>query len=250
MTLLSSTFSVICFLFVFQSTDPIQLIPVDGGVVDRGALSSSLQVQQTGYRQDSSFEKLYRIAGSEDVYVRTSGGLHAVFRSSEYMQTKDGEIPLVPAGTVYCIGKLRPEFIAQLGVLQSPRTQETIPEMIKKDFGRIINISSIGGQWGGYNQVHYAASKAAIINLTRSVAKIYGKSGITSNAIAIGLVATDMSERELNTQAGKEKVASIPITRLGTPDEVGSLVTYLASNDAAYITGQTINLNGGMYFDS
>lgn len=130
MTLLSSTFSVICFLFVFQSTDPIQLIPVDGGVVDRGALSSSLQVQQTGYRQDNSFEKLYRIAGSEDVYVRTSGGLHAVFRSSEYMQTKDGEIPLVPAGTVYCIGKLRPEFIAQLGVLQSPRTQETIPEMM------------------------------------------------------------------------------------------------------------------------
>ena len=128
MTLLSSTSSVICFLFVFQSTDPIQLIPVDGGVVDRGALSSSLQVQQSGYRQDNSFEKLYRIVGSEDVYVRTSGGLHAVFRSSEYIQTKDGEIPIVPAGTVYCIGELRPEFIAQLGILQSPRTQESIPE--------------------------------------------------------------------------------------------------------------------------
>ena len=128
MFFLSTTISVACFLFGIQSTDPIQLIPVDGGVVDRGALSSSLLVQQTGYRQDNSFEKLYRVAGSEDIYVRTSGGLHAVFRSSEYMHTQDGEVPIVPAGTVYCIGELRPEFIFQLGALHSPKTQELIPE--------------------------------------------------------------------------------------------------------------------------
>ena len=113
---------------VLQQDNPVELIPVEGGVADRGSLSDSLRSMPVDLRQNQSFEKLYKIAGSEDVYVRTSGGLHAVFRSSEYMQTKDGEIPLVPAGTVYCIGKLRPEFIAQLGVLQSPRTQETIPE--------------------------------------------------------------------------------------------------------------------------
>ena len=128
--------------------------------------------------------------------------------------------------------------------------QETIPEMIKIGFGRIINISSIGGQWGGYNQVHYAASKAALINLTRSIAKIYSKYGITSNAIAPGLLATDMSENELVANAGQAKLAAIPISRLGSINEIASIVTYLASDEAGYITGQTINLNGGMYFST
>ena len=73
--------------------------------------------------------------------------------------------------------------------------------MIENKWGRIINIASIGGQWGGFNQVHYAAAKAGLINLTQSIAKIYSKDGITSNAISPGLVATDMSKDELNTQA-------------------------------------------------
>ena len=76
--------------------------------------------------------------------------------------------------------------------------------MIENKWGRIINIASIGAQWGGFNQVHYAAAKAGLINLTQSIAKIYSKDGITSNAISPGLVATDMSKDELNTQAGKE----------------------------------------------
>ena len=128
--------------------------------------------------------------------------------------------------------------------------QEIIPQMQKNGFGRIINISSIGGQWGGLNQVHYAASKSALINLTRSIAKLYSKDGITSNAIAPGLVATDMSANELSTEAGKAKVASIPSARLGTVEEIGSIVNFLASDASSYITGQTINANGGMYFSS
>lgn len=127
-------------------------------------------------------------------------------------------------------------------------TQEVLPSMIKKHWGRIINITSIGGQWGGFNQVHYAASKAALINFTQSIAKIYSKEGITSNAISIGLVETDMSKNELKTEAGKEKVKNIPIGRLGTKDEIAKIVLFLVSNDASYITGQTINANGGMYF--
>jgi NAD(P)-dependent dehydrogenase (short-subunit alcohol dehydrogenase family) len=126
--------------------------------------------------------------------------------------------------------------------------QELLPYMLKNKWGRIINISSIGGQWGGFNQVHYAATKAALINFTKSIAKIYSHNGITSNAISPGLVATDMSENELNTDAGKKKVEGIPAKRLGTIDEVGSSVVYLASDEAGYITGQTINVNGGMYF--
>ena len=134
--------------------------------------------------------------------------------------------------------------------LQGPyiAIQEVIPSMIENKWGRVINIASIGGQWGGFNQVHYAAAKAGLINLTQSIAKIYSKDGITSNAISPGLVATDMSKDELNTQAGKEKVKGIPINRLGTVEEIGATVLFLSQEESSYITGQTINLNGGMFF--
>jgi acetoacetyl-CoA reductase/3-oxoacyl-[acyl-carrier protein] reductase len=126
--------------------------------------------------------------------------------------------------------------------------QTVLPEMVLKKWGRIINISSIGGQWGGFNQVHYAAAKAGLINLTRSVAKIYSKDGITCNAVAPGLVSTDMIQKELKTEEGKNKVNNIPLGRIATPQEVASIILFLASEDASYITGQTINANGGMYF--
>lgn len=127
-------------------------------------------------------------------------------------------------------------------------SQEAIPHMKEQGWGRIINISSIGGQWGGFFQVHYAASKAALINFTRSLAKIYGPDNITTNAIAPGLVATDMSARELESDEGQQKVAGIPLGRLGDVDEVAETVLFLASDRGAYLTGQTLNLNGGMYF--
>jgi len=127
-------------------------------------------------------------------------------------------------------------------------SQEVIPKMIKNKWGRVINITSIGGQWGGFNQVHYAASKAALISLTNSLAKIYSKDGITSNAISPGLVATDMSAAELITEAGQEKLKNIPIGRLGTQNEIANIAIFLASEESSYITGQTINANGGMYF--
>ncbi|WP_432743833.1 3-oxoacyl-ACP reductase family protein [Methylobacter sp. G7] len=126
--------------------------------------------------------------------------------------------------------------------------QEVLPDMLEQSWGRIVNISSIGGQWGGVNQVHYAVSKAGLIGLTRSLAKIYSGKGITTNAVAPGLVATEMSALELNTEAGKEKVKNIPVGRIGYIAEVTSAVVYLVSSDASYITGQTININGGMYF--
>ena len=126
--------------------------------------------------------------------------------------------------------------------------QELIPDMVTSKWGRVVNIVSIGGQWGGYNQVHYAASKAALINFTQSIAKIYSAHGITSNAISPGLVATDMTSFELNTTLGRKKVSEIPIKRLGTAKEIGAAAVYLVSDEAAYITGQTINLNGGMLF--
>ena len=127
-------------------------------------------------------------------------------------------------------------------------SQEVLSEMIKERWGRIINITSIGGQWGGYNQVHYAAAKAALINLTKSLAKIYSGEGVLTNAVAIGLAKTDMSAVELESDGGKTKVTGIPIGRIATVDEIANTVNFLCSDDASYITGQTINVNGGMYF--
>jgi Dehydrogenases with different specificities (related to short-chain alcohol dehydrogenases) len=127
-------------------------------------------------------------------------------------------------------------------------SQQCIPSMILRGWGRIINISSIGGQWGGFNQVHYAAAKAGLINLTQSIAKIYSSYGITSNAIAIGLVETEMTMKELSSDAGKSKVAAIPCQRLGTGSDIAEMALFLASPKSGYITGQTLNANGGLYF--
>lgn len=124
----------------------------------------------------------------------------------------------------------------------------SLPNMINNNWGRIINISSIGGQWGGINQVHYAASKAGLINFTQSIAKIYSKYGITSNAIAPGLFETEMSKREINSTEGQNKLKNIPIGRFGRIEEIASTALFLSSNGASYITGQTLNLNGGMLF--
>lgn len=127
-------------------------------------------------------------------------------------------------------------------------TQETITAMRKQRWGRIINIVSIGGQWGGLRQVHYAASKAGLINFTHSIAKLYSRDGITSNAIAPGLVFTDMIRKELASKDGKKKLASIPTGRITKPEEIAAAALFLVSDDASSITGQTLNINGGLLF--
>lgn len=124
--------------------------------------------------------------------------------------------------------------------------QETLPAMQANKWGRIINITSIGGQWGGMRQVHYAAAKAGLINLTHSLARLYSADGITANAVSPGLVATDMIKKELKSKAGKQKVAQIPAGRIAEPEEIAAGIVYLASDAAGYVTGQTLNINGGM----
>ena len=126
--------------------------------------------------------------------------------------------------------------------------QEAAPHLLAGGHGRVINITSIGGQWGGHLAVHYAASKAALISLTRSLARIYSSRGLTANAIAPGLVRTEMSAAELDTPAGREKAAAIPAGRVADADEIAAIAVFLASDAASYLTGQTLNANGGMLF--
>ena len=126
--------------------------------------------------------------------------------------------------------------------------QAVMPKMTTQGWGRIVNIVSIGGQWGGVNQIHYATAKAGLIGLTRSLAKTYGKYGVTINAVSPGLVETDMTRVELASSDGQKKVQSIPMGRVGTKEEIAGAVSFLLMNESSYITGQTININGGMYF--
>jgi acetoacetyl-CoA reductase/3-oxoacyl-[acyl-carrier protein] reductase len=126
--------------------------------------------------------------------------------------------------------------------------QEALPDMRAQGWGRIVNVASIGGQWGGQNQVHYAAAKAGLIGLTRSLARLYSGEGITANAVAPGLVETEMTAAELASPAGRAKAAAIPLGRVATPEEVAAVVVFLASEAARYVTGQTVSVNGGMLF--
>ena len=124
--------------------------------------------------------------------------------------------------------------------------QEILPEMLKRKEGKIINISSIGGQKGGIYSVHYAAAKAGLINLTRSMARMYSDKNIYTYCIAPGLVKTDMAR---NVDFSKE-LKNIPAKRIADPSEIAKGVVFLCSDGANYLTGQTFNYNGGEYFGS
>ena len=117
--------------------------------------------------------------------------------------------------------------------------------MMKKRFGRIINITSIVGVTGNAGQVNYAASKAGMIGMTKSFAQEIATRGITANCIAPGFIETAMTA-ELPENVIKNMLDSIPQGRMGQADEIASSVAFLASNEASYITGQTLHVNGGM----
>jgi len=123
--------------------------------------------------------------------------------------------------------------------------QQAIGSMLKQRWGRIINMTSIFGQMGQAGQANYAASKAGLIGLTMALAREVGSRNITCNAVAPGFIETTMTSG-LSEDFKQNAVKMIPLGRIGTPDDVASAVAFLASEEASYITGHVLNVNGGM----
>jgi 3-oxoacyl-[acyl-carrier protein] reductase len=125
-------------------------------------------------------------------------------------------------------------------------TQAIVKSMVRKRYGRIVNVTSVVGLMGNAGQANYSASKAGLIGLTKTIARELASRNITCNAVAPGFIATSMTEK-MTDDAKAKLTAGIPLERLGTPDDVAAAVAFLASEEASYVTGTVLNVSGGLY---
>lgn len=176
---------------------------------------------------EQCLEQIKNQFGEIDILVNNAG----ITRDNLLMRMKDEEwfdIMQTNLTSVYRLSK---------AVLRS---------MMKKRFGRIITIGSVVGSMGNAGQTNYAAAKAGVLGFTKSLAKEVASRGITVNAIAPGFIDTDMT-KELSDEQKSAIFSQVPANRLGQPEEIAATVAFLASTQAAYITGETVHVNGGMY---
>ena len=124
--------------------------------------------------------------------------------------------------------------------------QQVLQGMMRERWGRIINISSVVGEMGNPGQANYVASKAGLIGLTKSLAQEVGSRNITVNAVAPGFIGTDMTSG-LNEELKQKMIDNTPLRRMGAPEDVAAAVRFLASDEAAFITGHVLDVNGGIY---
>ena len=131
-------------------------------------------------------------------------------------------------------------------------TQSVLPDMLAAGWGRIVNISAFGAQIGAPNMAHYTATKGGVISMTRSLAIEFGPRGITVNSVSPGFIDTPMARRAIDGDLFpvpyQQIVATYPIPRLGQPEDIAAACSYLASDDAGYVTGQVLGVNGGTAF--
>ena len=125
-------------------------------------------------------------------------------------------------------------------------TQPVVNGMLERQYGRIINIASVNGQKGQFGQANYSAAKAGLHGFTMAVAQETASKGITVNTVSPGYIATQMV-MAIAEEVRNKIVATVPVGRLGKPEEIGAVVSFLASDDAGYITGANININGGLH---
>jgi 2-hydroxycyclohexanecarboxyl-CoA dehydrogenase len=128
-------------------------------------------------------------------------------------------------------------------------TRRVLPGLIDRGYGRIVNLSSVSAVRGGgvFGGSHYSAAKAAVLGLTRALAREAGPSGVTCNALAPGLIGTDITAGKLSPERREQILADVPVRREGTVGEVASMIVYLCSEDAGFVTGATLDINGGSH---
>ena len=171
------------------------------------------------------FSEIRKSLGEVDVLVNNAGGGTQILFSDITDELWRETFALNVDGCFYCC-------------------KEALPHMIHEKQGKIINISSIWGVTGASCEVHYSAAKAAIIGLTKALAKELGPSGINVNCVAPGVIDTPMNAH-LSEEAMNELKEETPLCRIGTPEDVANAVYFLASDDASFITGQVLGANGG-----
>ena len=176
---------------------------------------------------DAMFVAIKEAHGGVDILVNNAG----ITRDNLFMRMKDDEWQDIINTNLTSVFKV---------------SKAAIRPMMKKRTGRIINIGSVVGSMGNAGQVNYSTAKAGLLGFTKSLAREIASRGITVNTIAPGFIDTDMTQTLTDEQ--KEGIFSqVPANRLGKPEEIASTVAFLASDAAAYITGETIHVNGGMY---
>ena len=175
----------------------------------------------------AAFAKIAKEFGRVDILVNNAG----VTRDGLAIRMKRDDWDLVLqtnlSGSFFCI-------------------QQVLPGMIRERWGRIVNIASVVGEAGNAGQANYVASKAGLIGLTKSLAQEVASRNVTVNAVAPGFIETDMTAG-LNDQMKEQIKKGVPLGRFGKPEDVAAAVRFLCSEDASYITGHVLDVNGGMY---
>lgn len=192
----------------------------DGYIAITANLSDKADVERLAKEAEE------KLGGAVDILVNNAG----ITKDNLFMRMKDEEF------TSVIDVNLTSTFVL---------TRALIKGMMKKRSGRIINISSVVGTGGNPGQANYCASKGGLVAMTKSIAQELGSRNITANCIAPGFIVTPMTDK-LNEQQKEAVTKNIPLGSLGSPEDIAAAAVYLASNEAAYVTGQTIHVNGGM----
>lgn len=216
------------FSIIGTATSATGINSIETAFSDSSALVAALELDVTDAASIEAFFAALEERGVTPLVLVNNAG---VTRDNLLLRMKDDEWSTVISANLSAVFAL---------------TKRVLRGMVKARYGRIINITSVVGASGNGGQANYAAAKAGVVGFTKSLAQEVASRGITANAIAPGFIDTDMTAKLSDAQK-QSALAHVPLGRMGEPEEIAAAVAFLASDQAAYITGETLHVNGGMY---